>query len=174
MKENLRDLLDKIYELEGLIHLTLKREDNKEDFLRLIVSRGKEIGRICDLLEQKNLTSSHSTNESEKEISLDEYSIDDETNKPHLEILKNEIYESEDDKSEKRHRGKLVFTINERYRFKRDLFENSDADFNNTLAVVASMENYDEAEEYFISEEGFNMGNPVVKEFLEIIKKYFK
>ena len=71
-------------------------------------------------------------------------------------------------------RGKLVFSINDRYRFKCELFNNSDADFNNTLAFVASMENYDEAEDYFLGELQWDPSSREVIDFLEILKKYFK
>lgn len=71
-------------------------------------------------------------------------------------------------------RGKLVFTINDRYRFKRDLFCNSDADFNTTLALVASMDSYDEAEDYFLGELQWNPQREEVLDFLEILKNYFK
>lgn len=70
-------------------------------------------------------------------------------------------------------RGKLVFSINDRYRFKRELFSNSDAEFNNTLALVASMENYDEAEDYFLTELGWDEEAEEVTDFLAVIRKYF-
>lgn len=71
-------------------------------------------------------------------------------------------------------RGRLVFTINDRYRFKRDLFCNSDADFNTTLALVASMDGYEEAEDYFLGELQWNPQREEVISFLEILKNYFK
>ena len=70
-------------------------------------------------------------------------------------------------------RGRLVFSINDRYRFKRELFNNSDVEFNTTLAFVASMESYDEAEEYFIGELGLDENNPAVIDFLGVLWKYF-
>ena len=163
---NLKTLLDKIYELEGLVHLAIEREDRKNDLIRLISVKGGEVGRICDEFSNY-MTKDVNSNSSDFDLSAHEvYSLDDNENDEEEESFPSNI--------RRRQRGKLVFTINERFRFKRELFENSDADFNNTLAVLASMENYDEAEEYFISEEGFNMGNPVVREFMDVIKKYFK
>ena len=71
-------------------------------------------------------------------------------------------------------RGRLVFTINDRYRFKRDLFCNSDAEFNTTLALVASMDSYEEAEDYFLDELQWNPQRQEVTDFLDILKNYFK
>ena len=177
MKNNLRELLDKIYELEGLVHLTLEREDKNGDFTRLISSKGKEIGDLCLALKPEIPSESSSENRNEEDghysSNFDEYSIDDtEETEESSDIIEKDV----DSVNEKRvlQRGKLVFTINERFRFKRELFGNSDADFNNTLALVASMENYDEAEDYFLNEEGLNIDNPAVRDFLDIIKKYFK
>ena len=54
------------------------------------------------------------------------------------------------------------------------MFDESDIDFNNTLALVASMENYEEAEDYFINELGMNVNDLTVNEFLDVIRKYFR
>lgn len=71
-------------------------------------------------------------------------------------------------------RGRLVFTINDRYRFKRDLFNSSDADFNTSLALVASMDSYEEAEAYFLGDLQWQPQREEVIDFLEILKNYFK
>lgn len=71
-------------------------------------------------------------------------------------------------------RGRLVFTINDRFRFKRELFNNSDINFNETLARVASMEGYEEAEDYFVDELQWDLERQDVADFLEILKNYFK
>lgn len=70
-------------------------------------------------------------------------------------------------------RGHLVFSINDKFRFKRKLFNDSDVDFNNSLAIIASMDNYDEAEEYFMSDLQMDPMSADVISFLNIVKKYF-
>lgn len=226
MKSKLRELLDKTYELEGLIHLALKREESLDDFIRLIEKKGRDVAHACSnindessssLMEtdqyepakvsspcnpkqeeefsQENLINEEDRNkgdiksESEEPFSLDsisDYSLEEEFQNcsiaPYI-FDENQTpdfpsnLDIKDDSSEiikNVPRGKLVFSINERFRFRKELFDNSDADFNNTLALVASMENYEEAEDFFINEEGFEISNPIVKEFMSIIKKYFK
>lgn len=195
MEYNLRELLDKIYELEGLIHLALKRDDISDDILRLISSKGEEIGTQCRNLKNNEIPEVPKDLEIESiqtspafpsAFSLDEYSIDEEsdaddsreTEVPDYNLNKiEEPRQKEEDAIRtdfENRRGKLVFSINDRFRFKKELFNNSDIDFNNTLALVASMENYEEAEDYFLNDEGFERADEIVREFLDIIKKYFK
>lgn len=182
MKNNLRELLDKIYELEGLVHLAIKREENSEDFYHLISKKGTEIENLC-----KKFNFNHSIKpiiESSAPFDLKEYSLDEDLDNESIQktsetnydnsTVKNDSENNKDVKTNDINKGRLVFTINDRFRFRRELFENSDVDFNNTLALMASMDSYDEAEDYFLNEEGFEKSNPVVTDFLEVIKKYFK
>lgn len=194
MESGLRELLDKIYELEGLVHLALKRDVSSDDFLRLIARKGMEISELCKVKrEEANEEKSIQLNQTEYQITeeehqhlspslepfiLEEYSIDEEISESDdnsLEVVEPaDNQESEKNNNPEEQRGKLVFSINDRFRFRKELFDNSDIDFNNTLALVASMENYEEAEDYFINEEGFDKNNPVVIEFFDVLKRYFK
>lgn len=235
MESQLRELLDRIYELEGLVHLSLRREDSREDFCRLISLKGKEVEGICQSLsglfapgknqiqeeniKEEKLSEDEETPEekedaySEKEetidseereeeadaeefeieqmadgepFSFDEYNLDDSEDNNLFEYEKAELkpedndseYQIEDEEeivpSNRDSRGKLVFSINDRFRFRKELFDNSDIGFNNSLALVASMDAYEEAEDYFINDLGMNPANPVVNEFLDIIRKYFR
>lgn len=189
METELRNLLDKIYELEGLVHLAIKRDEAAPDFLRLISKKGKEVGDLALSINSKVIDNENEISKYEMAdeiVSFDEYSIDDISESgdsiPHfnedLELI-NESKSLKDNFSETKtvdpkERGKLVFSINERFRYRKELFDNSDIDFNNTLALVASMENYEEAEDYFLNEEEFDISNPIVLEFLDVIKRYFK
>ena len=177
MELTLRELLDKIYELEGLVHLALKRDDSSKDFLRLIKKKGSEINELTNKISAQETPEDSKRTQQDSEFSLEEYSIDEDSLKEiPLEEEKIEFKVETDipDKTPSELRGKLVFSLNDRYRFRKELFNNSDVDFNTTLTLVASMEDYEEAEDYFINEEGFDRHNPVVGEFLEILKKYFK
>lgn len=183
MNNSLRTLLDRIYELEGLVHLAMQREDVARDFIRLISDKGNDVAAMCNALsEASGSTTGTPQNDygmtaSLPDLQLEEYEIiEDRDSDPARESAS----DANDDKgglppavSEAKN-GKLVFSINERFRFKKELFSNSDVDFNNTLALVASMDNYEEAEEYFLNEEGFDIANPLVREFLEVLKRYFK
>lgn len=68
---------------------------------------------------------------------------------------------------------KPAFCINDRFRFRRELFNNSDADFNSAMDMVAAMDDYEEAEDYFIGALGWDVENPEVMDFMAIIRNYF-
>ncbi|MCH5241603.1 MAG: hypothetical protein J1F67_04160 [Muribaculaceae bacterium] len=182
MQSYLQNLLDKTYELEGLIHLAIKRDEDRKDFLRLISKKGNEIAELINSFELINDEPSEVVPTSITNFILEEYALDEDTIAPESsldkaekkDIVTAETTEKKIDRINEPQKGKLVFSINERFRFRKELFDNSDADFNTSLALVASMDNFEEAEDYFINEEGFDTNNPVVKEFMNIIKKYFK
>ena len=268
-KEDLNGLLDNIYELEGLIHLALAREDCPESLPSLIARKTESLReRVKDLDNTQSVTQEetydsglisgdgeisdgcgiicgdndslaasvdipmidelddsafaaytmpdsdipavilpdHAGAVSEKDAAVSEApaaseDADGELPDPAMDqekdgfpseevvqgppVVETQIVEPPvveipvptEDKPLKRNvepRGKLVFTINDRYRFKRDLFCNSDADFNTTLALVASMDSYEEAEDYFLGELQWNPQREEVLDFLEILKNYFK
>lgn len=189
MENKLRELLDKIYELEGLVHLSIKRDEASRDFIRLISKKGKEVAELCVEVGKEGSQFNGKESADLKEpinsplhpVSLEEYYIDEDNDSPQsqetssgsniLELTDPSIDTTERSEPKK---GKLVFSINDRFRFKRELFDNSDVAFNNTLALVASMENYDEAEDYFLNEEGLDRRSPAVADFLDVIKRYFQ
>lgn len=70
--------------------------------------------------------------------------------------------------------AKPAFCINDRFRFRRELFGGSDESFNAAMNKMAMMDNYDEAEEYFIGELGWDPEKEEVVDFLEIIRNYFE
>lgn len=65
------------------------------------------------------------------------------------------------------------FTINDKFRFRRELFGNSDSEFTDALNLVEAMGSYDEAEDYFITDLGWDREMPEVGEFLTVIEHYF-
>lgn len=68
---------------------------------------------------------------------------------------------------------KPAFCINDRFRFRRELFGNSDAEFNAAMDLVATMDDYEEAEAYFFVDRGWNPEQPEVMDFMAIIHNYF-
>ncbi|MDE7412264.1 MAG: hypothetical protein K2N05_00540 [Muribaculaceae bacterium] len=70
--------------------------------------------------------------------------------------------------------AKPAFCVNDRFRFRRELFKNSDSEFNYAMNLVATMDGYDEAEEYFIGELGWDFEKPEVIDFMAIIRNYFE
>lgn len=66
-----------------------------------------------------------------------------------------------------------VISINDRYRFTRALFHNSRKEFEDNLNIISQMENYDEAEDYFLNELEWNPEDQDVRLFMDIIHRYF-
>ncbi len=66
-----------------------------------------------------------------------------------------------------------AFTLNDRFRFRRELFRNSDDEFRETLEAIGSMADMDEAEDYFFNDLCWDSSDPVVKEFMAIVAKHF-
>ena len=71
-------------------------------------------------------------------------------------------------------RPNLVFTLNDRFRFRRELFSNSDSEMADAINTIGSMHSYDEAEEYFYTDLNWDPENPDVADFMEIIRNSFK
>lgn len=67
-----------------------------------------------------------------------------------------------------------AFTLNDKYRFRRELFGNSDVALNDALDVVSAMHSFDEAREYFSADLGWDLENDDVKDFLDVIATHFK
>ncbi len=211
-KEELTGLLDCIYELEGLVHLALSRDDSPEALPELIARKGEELSqRACGIardtttvvevaapavvkekveipapveaqeivetpapVEAQEIVETPAPVEAQEIVEIPAPVEIEENIAVSAPVVAEKVVVPKPVSVSPEPRGKLVFSINDRYRFKRELFNNSDADFNNTLAFVASMENYDEAEDYFLGELQWDPSSREVIDFLEILKKYFK
>lgn len=66
-----------------------------------------------------------------------------------------------------------AFSLNDKFRFRRELFSNSDTEMTDTLNLVEAMSSYSEAEEYFYTDLQWNPEMPEVIDFMAIIKKHF-
>jgi hypothetical protein len=66
-----------------------------------------------------------------------------------------------------------AFSLNDHFRFRRELFSNSEADMNDALNLVEAMHSFDEAEEYFYDDLGWDRDNEDVADFMEVIKRHF-
>lgn len=96
------------------------------------------------------------------------------------EIVDDEVYTDDEELSieEKLHRGiaknmRSAFSLNDSIRFRRELFGNSQAEYNDALDMVQSMHSFGEAEEYFYDDLGWDPMNEEVKDFMEVVRKHF-
>lgn len=66
-----------------------------------------------------------------------------------------------------------AFTLNDRFRFRRELFENSEARFVDALEVISAMTSFEEAEEYFYDDLCWDPDSDHVKEFMQKVNNHF-
>ncbi|MDE6116113.1 MAG: hypothetical protein K2G33_01225, partial [Duncaniella sp.] len=66
-----------------------------------------------------------------------------------------------------------AFTLNDKFRFRREVFRNSQDEFDETLDVISQMNTFDEAEEYFYNDLCWDADNEDVKEFMDTVRKHF-
>lgn len=66
-----------------------------------------------------------------------------------------------------------AFSLNDRFRYRRELFGNSDVEMNDTLNLVETMHSFGEAEEFFYGDLEWDRESPEVKDFMTIIKNHF-
>ena len=62
-----------------------------------------------------------------------------------------------------------AFTLNDRFRFRRELFAGNDADFADTLTLLSDMDSYDEAADYLVNDMMWDKDNAAVRDFLAIL-----
>ncbi len=67
----------------------------------------------------------------------------------------------------------VEFTINDKFRFRRELFGNSDADMNEALQIISGMSSREEMEDYLFNDLCWEAENPVAKEFMDIASSRF-
>lgn len=228
--QEIKDLKDKIYEIEGLLELAQLREDKIPELEPLILARlsalrvehssDESVAEDNIVREEPEIPEPETLIEESEEEEIVDEEMDSEPlyEEPESAILVEpepepeaeveaetvkvptgtftELFEESESVSVSRpaddleipeiikeepeplapkpvHSGKPAFTLNDRFRFRRELFSNSDVEYSAAMDLIASMDNYEEAEEYFLDELGWSLENPEVKDFMDIIQKYF-
>lgn len=201
--ERLEEIKDVVYELEGLLELARLRREKVQELLPLMQGRLAEINTLFtginrmgekpsrpespvmleeskvieeEVLPQENPIEEIAMEEFAEATEYEEKEDSDPSPEPEPEpertpevfdIIVNTASPSPKDGP------KPAFCINDRFRFRRELFGGSDAGFSSAMDLVATMDNYEEAEEYFIEELGWDPEDPNVADFLAIIERYF-
>lgn len=66
-----------------------------------------------------------------------------------------------------------AFTLNDKFLYRRELFGNSAQQYNEAMDLISEMQNYDEAEAYFLDNYGWELENHHVKSFMKILFNHF-
>lgn len=171
--EDIKNLKDKIYEIEGLLELAQLREDKIDELAPLIEER---LNGLAGAAEPTEATEPAEAAEATEAAEVSEPMTIEELFEESQSISITQDVSPAAAHSAPRAggTGKPAFTLNDRFRFRRELFNNSDAEFSEAMGRIALMDSYDEAEEHFIDELGWDAENPEVADFMEIIRIYFE
>ena len=66
-----------------------------------------------------------------------------------------------------------AFTLNDKFRFRRELFRDSQEEFDDALNIISQMSTIEEAEEYIYNDLCWDPENEDVKAFMDIVTKHF-
>ena len=66
-----------------------------------------------------------------------------------------------------------AFTLNDKFRYRRELFHGSESEFDDTLAIISEMSSFGEAEEYFYEDLCWDPDNDDVKAFMDTVRRHF-
>lgn len=66
-----------------------------------------------------------------------------------------------------------LFTLNDKFRFRRELFGNSEMEFVDALNTVSAMHSMSEAEDYFYNDLEWDAEIEEVKDFMQVLQQYF-
>lgn len=173
-KEHYADLLDRIYELEGLLQLAITRDDPPA---RL----GELISRKISELPAPKVHAGEPSTPAPPALAHDLFYVTEEAEE---EIATAAAPSDSSDNSNPSDNpapaprrpkvsGRAVFNLNDRFRFRRSLFGGSDADFSEAIASLPTFDSFDEASAWFYSDRGWNPEDPEVTAFMEVMKNYY-
>lgn len=192
------ELLDRVYELEGLLQLALEREEVPARLHQLIADKALRIASpFSDGREDiKPDTSPESEIESADEIAhevadevadeiADEVTdevMDEITDEPADEVAYEVADEEYGDIADsvritaepERLPLRKRFSLNDRFRFSRELFGGNAGRFDETLRLLDDMATLSDAEDYLIDELGWDPDDDdIAAEFIDIIRSGF-
>ena len=67
-----------------------------------------------------------------------------------------------------------AFTLNDKFLFRRELFDGDDREFNDTLNLIAAMNSIEEVEEYLFYDMQWDCNREEVKDFIGIVSSYLQ
>lgn len=170
--------LDLCFEIEGLIALIIKREDDVPENVHTLLARKiSELSNIYGLAPEGTRESEQAEDiaqNAEFEQSEDA-DVPVEEAEPEIEVEpKIESKASEAAPEPETEKATIALTLNDKFRFKRELFGNNAAELSDALDVVNAVSSKAELEDYFYNDLCWDPENPDVKDFMEIASARFK
>lgn len=200
MCPEIEKLLSQVYELEGLLLVIERHKGDVSPFVyEMIQKKAERIGELAPLCipKMKEEVSEEIVSAEDTEFIQEEFqtenvdSYEEEHEKDDVEatiadedvsfdIIEEAVEESDEpiklDVALQRSLSKdlsRAFSLNDRFRYRRELFSNSEVEMRNTLNIVEAMQSYAEAEDYFYGDLEWDSESSEVKDFMAIIKNHF-
>lgn len=183
--------LQVLYEIEGLINLQLSFDTNtkkwneideliNDKIIDLMHMRGKSIvsddsGMDSEAIAEAATFEEQEDSDEERDTNAPRLCCEDVVDADKVATLEDDaidisLPESVDKEMLRRH---LPLTLNDQFRFKRELFGNSDVDYKTTIHELEQMPNFDCACNYLHDNFDWDFENDDVKDFVAIIKNAF-
>ena len=193
MKNNVDTLLTHVYEIEGLL-LVMQR--HQQEVPQLVIDRLKEavnqLHNEAQLIENEPSPSTPVTEVAEQPampITAQEPAPEpikeepaqapepveaEETTAPAepQEVTAPTVKAAE--KQHKQHDVTAAFSINDRFLFLRELFDGNSQQFNDAIGVIQRMSNIDQVQQFVTDVLQLDSSNDIVKEFIRLINLSFK
>lgn len=160
MNNTLKEMLDLTYEIEGLTELATRREPLPEAILPLIADKAHALHILATTLMGKMPLPS------QDDITLQSSSHLDNPSPlpPHI-------------KGASKNNGRDIrklFNINDKFRFRRELFVNNADEFSRTLDIIMNMQSFEDAEDYFYNDLQWDPENDEVMAFMTKVQDFFE
>lgn len=174
--------LDLCFEIEGLIALIIKREDDVPENVHTLLARKiSELSNIYGLSpegaresEQAEDIAQNAEFEQSEDADVPVEEAEPEA-EPEIEVEpETESKATEAAPEPEPEKASIALTLNDKFRFKRELFGNNAAELSDALDVVNAVSSKAELEDYFYNDLCWDPENPDVKDFMEIASARFK
>ena len=195
MNKDYRGILNLTYEIEGLLLLLDSRKDeNCEKIEALLAEKAarlqealaheaepeaapEEIAEAAEFEEKSDAEPEAPTaGEPEPEPIAEPEPVAEPEVAPQPTVAETVATPEKLDEKLSRQRARDIFkafTLNDKFRFRHELFRNSQEEFDDTLNVISEMSNFEEAEEYFFDDLCWNPESQDVKDFMTVVKNHF-
>ena len=193
MKNNVDTLLTHVYEIEGLL-LVMQR--HQQEVPQLVIDRLKEA--VNQLHDEAQLIENESSPGVPVTEVAEQPAMPVTAQEPAPEPVKKEPAQAPEpveaeettapaepqeatapavkaaEKQHKQHDVTAAFSINDRFLFLRELFDGNSQQFNDAIGVIQRMSNIDQVQQFVTDVLQLDSSNDIVKEFIRLINLSFK
>lgn len=176
-KDNLEGLLDIAFEMEGLITLMLKREDMTPDKIKSLLQKKANsfiaLLQSIDSADTAEKIADAATYEETRDALPQQVISPAPENTRLAQSEAKSVIQSKEVLHDLLSKKNTIFTLNDKFRFIRDIFHNDDNEMERTLNLILRMKSMEEVEDYLYNDLCLDPENEDVKAFVDIISLQF-